>query len=260
MESGLQEALHMRVAKFSEEEWSLRLKLAAFYRLVDWYGWSELIFNHITLRVPAKEKNFLINPYGLHYCQVTASNLVKINLLGAKVDDSNHAINGAGFVIHSAIHGAREDAHCVIHTHTLAGAAVAGKKSGLRHDNLVSFRLQGRIAYHDFEGIMTDESEQPRLVKNLGNKNMLILRTHGLIAIGSTVEETFMTYWRLQRACELQMAMDALQGPNQPIAAKVKADLVRREDALRQPQPGELRIDVFNAMLHKAGIRYTALV
>lgn len=260
MDSGFQEAMQLRADSVAEEEWGIRLKLAAFYRLVDWFEWTELIFNHITMRVPNPEKHFLINPFGLHYCMVTASNLVKIDLAGNKVTPSPYAINGAGFVIHGAIHAARDDAHCVIHTHTLAGVAVAGKKEGLRHDNLVSVRLQGRIAYHDFEGITTDASEQPRLVKNLGDKNMLILRTHGLLAIGETVEQAFMTYWRLQRACELQIAMDSLNGPNQPIDPEVNAALLSREAALRQPQADELKIDIFNAMLKKARIRYTDLV
>ncbi|MDY7545196.1 class II aldolase/adducin family protein [Glaciimonas sp. CA11.2] len=260
MYSDLQEAISMRPEQVGEEEWEHRLKLAAFYRLVDWFGWTELIYNHITLRVTGPETHFLINPFGLHYCQVTASNLVKIDLAGNKVESSKYAINGAGFVIHSAIHAARDDAHCVIHTHTLAGSAVAGKQDGLRYDNLVSVRLKGRIAYHDFEGITTDESEQPRLVKSLGDKNMLILRTHGLLAIGHTVEKAFMNYWRLQRACELQMAMDALQGPNQAIPLKVYEESPMREASIRQPQPDEMPIDIFNAMLHKAGIHYQALV
>ncbi|QRX84953.1 class II aldolase/adducin family protein [Glaciimonas sp. PAMC28666] len=254
----------MRPEHMDAEEWESRLKLAAFYRLVDWFGWTELIYNHITLRVndPAMALNthFLINPFGLHYCQVLASNLVKIDLAGNKVEPSKYPINGAGFVIHSAIHAARDDAHCVIHTHTLAGSAVAGKQDGLRYDNLVSVRLKGRVAYHDFEGITTDESERPRLVKSLGDKNMLILRTHGLLAVGYTVEKAFMHYWRLQRACELQVAMDALQGPNQAIPAQVYEESLEREAAIRQPQPDELPIDIFNAMLQKAGIRYQALV
>ena len=259
MHSGLKEATSSRPHTIPEEEWGLRLKLAAFYRLVDWFGWTELVFNHITLRVPGAQTHFLINPYGLHYCEVTASNLVKIDLQGEKASPSKYPINVAGFLIHGAIHAARHDAHCIVHTHTTAGSAVAGKADGLRHDNLVSVRLQGRIAYHEFEGIVTDKSEQARLVANLGDRNMLILRMHGLLAIGGTVEEAFMTYWRLQRACELQIAMDSLKGPNRPIPASVYEAVPQREAAIRQPQPGEEPLDIFGAMLRKAGIRYEAL-
>ena len=162
-------------------EWELRLELAACYRAFDWMGWSELIYNHITARVPGPARHYLINPYGLWYSEVTASNLVKVNLAGEAVDGSKYPVNRAGFIIHSAIHGAREDAHCVIHTHSTAGSAVACKKEGLRFDNFYSAVLYGEVAYHEFEGVTTDPAEQPRLVASLGKKAVLILRNHGLL-------------------------------------------------------------------------------
>ena len=159
-----------RPADISAEEWALRLELAACYRLFAHLGWSEMIFNHITLRVPGAEPHFLINPYGLHYSEVTARNLVKIDLAGAVIGESAYPINPAGFVIHSAIHANRPDAHCIIHTHTTAGIAVACKKEGLAFDNFYSAQFWGRVAYHDFEGVTTDLAEQQRLVASLAQR------------------------------------------------------------------------------------------
>ena len=242
----------------SAEEWQLRLELAACYRLFDWMGWTELIYNHITVRVPGPERHYLINPYGLWYTEITASNLVKVNLAGEPVDGSRYPVNRAGFVIHSAIHAARDDAHCIIHTHTTAGAAVSCKKGGLRYDNFYSAVLYGQVAYHDFEGGTTDTAEQPRLVNSLGSKPVLILRNHGLLVACPSLPEAFSTYWTLQRACEIQVATDSMQGENLPITQPVLDATPARVQAFSTgPRPGGM---AFDGALRRADIRYEHLV
>lgn len=242
----------------TNEEWVVRLELAACYRAFDWLGWSELIYNHITARVPGSERAYLINPYGLWYSEVTATNLVKINSAGEALDGSKFPVNKAGFVIHSAIHAAREDAHCIIHTHTTAGSAVACKKDGLRYDNFYSAALYGQVAYHDFEGVTTDTAEQPRLVKSLGAKSVLILRNHGLLVACPSIPDAFRTYWTLQLACEVQAATDAMQGENLPVTQNVLDATPERAQAFRNvPRPGGLE---FDALLRRAGIRFEELV
>ena len=243
-----------RPADITPEEWALRLELAACYRLFAHLGWTEMIFNHITLRVPGDEPHFLINPYGLHYSEVTARNLVKIDLDGNVIGTSAYPINPAGFVIHSAIHRHRHDAHCIIHTHTTAGIAVACKADGLAYDNFYSAQFWGRVAYHDFEGVTTDLAEQQRLVASLGNADVLILRNHGLLVVGPSVPEAFIESWSLQRACEVQLAAGSIPGPNQRIPESV----LRAIPAQRKPmQAGHTRPyqPVFDAMLRVAGIR-----
>ena len=259
MEVEMERASRTRPATISEEEWRLRLQLAACYRLVDWFGWSDAIANHISLRLPGAEKAFLINPFGLHYCEVTASNLLKINTAGDKLDESIHPVNKAGFVIHSAIHEARDDAHCVLHTHTTAGMAVACKVGGLRNDNVYSFKLHGKVAYHDFEGVTTDREEQPRLVANLGDKKLLILRNHGLLAMGRTVSQAFYAYWTLQRACEVQVLADSMAGPTLaiPEAAFKAAPTRRTGGANYHAKNADL---VFAALLRKARISFEEVV
>ncbi|MGB2242114.1 MAG: class II aldolase/adducin family protein [Porticoccaceae bacterium] len=204
-------------------ETELRLQLAACYRIFDYMGWSEMIYNHITVKIPGDNEHFLINPYGLHYKEVTASNLVKVDIEGNKIDDGPYPVNPAGMVIHTAIHAARPDIHCIAHTHTTEGMAVACSKEGLRTDNFYSALLNGRIAYHDFEGITVMDDEKPRLVKSLGNKNILILRNHGLLVGGRSIPEAFQTMWGLQRACEVQVATDATGKPSIPINDEVLA-------------------------------------
>jgi ribulose-5-phosphate 4-epimerase/fuculose-1-phosphate aldolase len=201
----------------TDTERALRVRLAACYRVVDHLGWSELIVNHITLRVPGPEHHFLINPYGLRYDEVTASNLVKIDLEGRKIGDNPYPVNPAGFVIHSAIHQARDDAHCVLHTHTTAGIAVATKAQGLNHNTFYGAQFTGRVAYHDFEGLSLRDGEKPRLIASLGDRKALILRNHGLLTTGRTVAEAFYHMWRLQRACESQVASDAMRGDDMPV-------------------------------------------
>lgn len=250
--------IRLKPAAMDAGEWETRLELAALYRAFDWLGWTESIYNHITARVTGAERRYLINPYGLNYNEVTATNLVKVNLAGEAVDGSKYPVNVAGFVIHSAIHAARDDAHCIIHTHSTAGSAVAVKKEGLRYDNFYSAALHGQVAYHDFEGVTTDTGEQPRLVKSFGSKSILILRNHGLLVACGSIPEAYMVYWALQRACEIQVATDGMRGDNLPIAQRVLDETPARAAAFRSgPRPGGLP---FDAVLRRAGIRYEDLI
>ncbi|BAN54801.1 MULTISPECIES: class II aldolase/adducin family protein [Pseudomonas] len=187
-------------------EQRLRQELAACYRLIAHFRMSDLIFTHISLRLPGPEHHFLINPYGLLFDEITASSLVKIDLQGRPVEPSPHPVNPAGFVIHSAIHAAREDAHCVLHTHTRAGCAVAALECGLLPVNQMSMEFYGRVAYHAYEGIALDMDEQQRLVADLGDKPVMILRNHGLLATGGSVAEAFLRMYYLEKACEIQLA------------------------------------------------------
>jgi ribulose-5-phosphate 4-epimerase/fuculose-1-phosphate aldolase len=191
-------------------EWDLRVQLAGCYRLFDHLGWTEMIYNHITVRLPGPEHHFLINPFGLHYCEVTASNLVKIGLDGRIVGPAAHPVNPAGFVIHSAIHAALPQARCIMHTHTTAGMAIASSQRGLVPTNFYGATMVGAVGYHDFEGLTVRDDEKPRLVASLGNKRALILRNHGLLAYGPTIADAFNVMYRLQRACEVQLATAAI--------------------------------------------------
>ena len=249
-----EELLRLKPAAMSGEEWGVRLELAALYRAFDWLGWTESIYNHITARVPGPGRHYLINPYGLNYNEVTATNLVKVNLAGEAVDGAKYPVNKAGFVIHSAIHAAREDAHCIIHTHTTAGSAVAVKRGGLSHDNFYGSTLYGMVAYHDYEGVTTDLAEQPRLVQSLGDKPILILRNHGLLVACPGIPEAYMIYWTLQRACEIQAATAAMRGDDIAVPQRVLDEMPARTAAFRGgPRPGGLP---FDALLRRAGIRY----
>jgi len=209
-------------AGISETEWEARLELASCYRVFDHLGWTELIYNHITLRVPGEDQAFLINPFGLHFSEVTASNLVKIDIDGNKLDDSPYPVNVAGFVQHSAFHRHLPGAHCIMHTHSTAGSAVASLEEGLSLSNFYAGQLAGKIAYHDFEGVTVRGEEGGRLLANLGDKRLMILRNHGLLAMGRTVPEAFLRLWVLQRACEIQVAA-ASMGPLRTIPADVLA-------------------------------------
>jgi ribulose-5-phosphate 4-epimerase/fuculose-1-phosphate aldolase len=239
-ESAVRQARDLPV---SEAERAARVQLAACYRIFHHLGWTEMIFNHITLRVPGAEKLFLINPFGLHYSEITASSLVLIDLEGNPVREANWPVNRAGFVIHSAIHGDLDQAHCVMHTHTTTGMAVACLRDGLSPTNFYAAQLHGGVAYHDFEGITVDEGEKARLVASIGAKKAVILRNHGLLAWGPSLPEAFMTLWTLQRACDVQIASSSAGGLN-PIRESVFAQTVRESG------PGEKRTceDVFAAM------------
>jgi ribulose-5-phosphate 4-epimerase/fuculose-1-phosphate aldolase len=227
----------------SDAERAARVQLAACYRIFNHLGWVEMIFNHITLRVPGPEKLFLINPFGLHYSEITASSLLLIDIEGNPVRETPWPVNRAGFVIHSAIHGNVESAHCVMHTHTTTGMAVACQKDGLSPTNFYAAQLYGGVAYHDFEGITVEEGEKTRLLASIGQKKAVILRNHGLLAWGPSVPEAFMTLWTLQRACDVQIAASAAGNLN-PIHRDVFSQTVRESG------PGEKRTceDVFAAM------------
>jgi ribulose-5-phosphate 4-epimerase/fuculose-1-phosphate aldolase len=189
----------------SEEEWQRRVELAAAYRLVAHFGWDDLIFTHISARVPGSEHHFLINPYGMLFEEITASSLVKVDLSGTPVMDTPHSINPAGFTIHSAIHAAREDALCVMHTHSLNGVAVSAQRGGLLPLSQQSIFVLASLAYHDYEGVALNEDEKPRLVRDLGDKHYLMLRNHGLLTVASNVPDAFLFMYLFEAACTIQV-------------------------------------------------------
>jgi len=192
--------------RVSAEEWETRVDLAACYRLVDHYGMTEMVANHISARVPGTDDQFLINPYGMFYDEITASSLVKIDLQGnVLLDPTEYGINRAGYVIHSAVHAGRPDVSCVVHTHTIAGMAVSAMKRGLLPLAQTSMRF-ARIGYHDYEGVALNLEERERLVRDLGDHEGLILRNHGLLVVGASIPEAFNSVYRLERACQVQVA------------------------------------------------------
>ncbi len=234
------------------DEWAARVQLAACYRVFDMLGWTEMIYNHITVRLPdsvsGAAKQFLINPFGLHYSEVTASNLLKIDVQGNKLDDNPWPVNPAGFPVPSAIHEGIPDAHCVMHTHTTAGLAVACTEGGLAQNNFYSAQLHGLVAYHDFEGITIHADEAPRLLENIGSKPAVILRNHGLLSWGRTLPLAFVRLWTLQRACEVQVTQAAL-GPAIPVPVAVAEKTV--QDSFQWDQKFGAGQDVFDALVRR---------
>ena len=190
-------------------ERAIRVDLAAAYRLVALFGWDDLVFTHISARVPGPEHHFLINPFGWMFEEITASSLVKVDLDGQVVGETKEMVNPAGFTIHSAVHDARIDAGCVMHLHTVAGTAVSSQEAGLLPLNQTSMLLNGKVAYHDFEGVALDHDERPRLVADLGDKSAMILRNHGTLVTGASVAEAFTTMYFLERSCAMQVAAQA---------------------------------------------------
>jgi len=212
-------------ARVSAEEWELRVNLAACYRLVARYGMTDLIYNHITARVPGPEHHILINAYGMLYEEVTASSLIKVDLAGNIIDKDEHpySVNAAGYIIHSAVHEARDDAQCVIHTHTPAGIAVSAVEEGLLPLSQTAMRFHGHVAYHDYEGPAFNRGEKGRLVKHLGDKNAMILRNHGLLVAAPSIPQAFnLIYW-LEQACRIQVQILSTQRPLHKAAKKVVA-------------------------------------
>jgi ribulose-5-phosphate 4-epimerase/fuculose-1-phosphate aldolase len=189
----------------SDAEWQLRVDLAACYRIIALYGWDDLVFTHISVRVPGPEEHFLINPYGWLFEEITASSLVKVNLAGEIVLATDNMVNPAGFVIHSAIHSARHDVACVLHTHTKAGVAVSAQADGLLPISQASLFPYATLAYHDYEGVALNDDEKPRLVADLGDNNALILRNHGLLTTGATIADAFLMMYVLETACQTQI-------------------------------------------------------
>jgi ribulose-5-phosphate 4-epimerase/fuculose-1-phosphate aldolase len=193
----------------SAQEWALRVQLAACYRLVALYGWSDLVFTHISARVPGPEHHFLINPYGLMFDEITASSLVKVDARCNKVIDSPFPVNPAGFTIHSCIHDARHDVACVLHTHSRAGVAVSAQKCGVLPISQQSTFVLASIAYHDYEGVALRDDEKPRLVNDLGDKTFFVLRNHGLLTVGKSVPEAFLSMYTFENACRIQIDAQA---------------------------------------------------
>ena len=224
----------------SQEEWQVRVDLAAAYRLVAHYGWDDLVFTHISARVPGPEHHFLINPYGMMFEEITASSLVKVDLEGKIVMESGYSINPAGFTIHSAVHAAREDALCVMHLHTDNGIAISAQKKGLLPISQQSLFVLSSLGYHDYEGLALNDDEKPRLVADLGRKTFLILRNHGLLTVGPTVADAFLSMFLMERACKIQIL--AQSGGNElvPIDEKIFAQIPSQEVIVTQGLGGRL--------------------
>ena len=204
-------------SQVSAEEWQQRVDLAACYRLVAQFGWDDLIFTHISARVPGPEHHFLINPYGMLFEEITASSLVKVDLQGNKVMDSEYDINPAGFTIHSAIHAAREDAKCVLHIHSINGVAVSAQKEGVLPISQQSILVLSSLAYHDYEGVALREDEKPRLVADMGDKSFLMLRNHGLLTAADNIPDAFLFMYFFEAACMVQVRAQAGGGELIPI-------------------------------------------
>ncbi len=224
----------------SAEEWNQRVDLAAAYRLVALYGWDDLVFTHISARVPGPEHHFLINPYGMMFEEITASSLVKVDLEGQIMMESEYQINPAGFTIHSAVHAARADALCVMHLHTDCGIAVSAQEKGLLPISQQSLFVLLSLGYHDYEGLALNDEEKPRLVNDLGNNTSLILRNHGLLTVGKTVAEAFLSMFLLERACRIQIM--AQSGANKliSISPEVLAVIKAQEAIVTKGSPGKL--------------------
>ena len=226
--------------KVSEAEWQLRVDLAAAYRLIAHYGWDDMIFTHLSVRIPGPEHHFLINPFGALFDEITASSLVKVDVNGEKVEDSPMPVNPAGFTIHSAIHEAREDAQCVMHTHTVAGVAVAAHSEGLLPLSQQSLFPLSSLAYHDYEGIAVREDEKSRLVADLGTANFMILRNHGLLTCAPTVADAFLFMYVMQKACEIQVAALAGDRPLTPVPQPIIDKIQSEGDKVTSSQGGLL--------------------
>ena len=232
----------------STEEWQARVDLAALYRLVAYHGWDDLIFTHISMRVPGPEHHFLINPYGLLFEEITASSLVKVDLEGEIVSETPYAINPAGFTIHSAIHAARDDAKCVMHLHTDQGVAVSAQKGGLLPLSQTAMIAMNDIAYHDYEGVALNHDERERIVADLGDKNTLILRNHGTLTCGGSAAQTYLRMFFLERACKMQIMAQAggelnlcgddvqevVRGQSNPVGMSIVADRLTWPAVLRR--------------------------
>jgi ribulose-5-phosphate 4-epimerase/fuculose-1-phosphate aldolase len=224
----------------SEAEWQARVDLAAAYRLVALYGWDDLIFTHLSLRVPGPEHHFLINPYGMMFEEITASSLVKIDLQGEKVSPSPYFVNPAGFTIHSAVHAAREDALCVIHLHTHYGIAVSAQKTGLLPISQQSLFALASLAYHDYEGLALNPDEKQRLVDDLGDRNNMILRNHGLLTVGENPAEAFLSMYILEAACRIQILSQAGGGELSPVPQSILRKVAQQLDAVTVGQGAQL--------------------
>ena len=239
-------------------EAELRIQLAAAYRLVEHFGWNESIYGHLTMRVPGPERHFLINPFGLRYGEVRASNLVKITLEGEIVGDSEWSVNAAGYAIHGAIHKGAPEAHCVMHTHSPAGMAVAALECGLLPISLDATLFHGTVGYHAYEGAVVSEGEKARLVRDLGRNRALILRNHGLVTVGRTIAEAFLYLHRLETACKTQVDALAMNSALSHVPEDVCEKSAREIDAfsLHANDIGALEFAAYMRMLDQSGAGY----
>ena len=224
----------------SEQEWQTRVDLAASYRAVAMFGWDDLVFTHISARIPGPEHHFLINPYGLMFEEITASSLVKVDLQGNKVMDSDFEINPAGFIIHSAVHEAREDANCVMHLHTAAGIAVAATKAGLLPLSQQSLFPLSSLSYHDYEGVALNPDEKSRLVADLGQTNFMILRNHGLLTCADTIADAFLGMYLLECSCQIQLKAQASGQELNLISPKILAGIQAQAKQVTRSAGGAL--------------------
>ena len=231
------------------DEWEIRQKLAHCYHLVDYFGWTETIFNHISARVPGKEHHYLVNPFGLNYSEVTPENLLKVDLDGNKVETSEYEANPAGFALHSAVHGARDDIHCLIHTNTTPISAIVQKKDGFKYDSFYGAQLYGRVGYHAFEGITLFKEEKQRMLQSMGTHHILVLRNHGIAVGESSIEKAFFLLWTVQRAAEIQCQADAMQGEDVLLDQSVKEKCAALTATLIQDSGFATLF--FNAMVRK---------
>jgi ribulose-5-phosphate 4-epimerase/fuculose-1-phosphate aldolase len=234
---------------WTDEEWTLRVQLAQFYHLVDFLGWTEMIFNHISARVPGSTSHYLVNPFGLYYDEITPQNLLKVDLSGNIVEPSAYPANPAAFALHSAIHGARDDVHCVVHTHTTAISAIALKQDGFGHDDFYGAQLFGRVAYHSFEGITIFSDEKTRMVASLGDKHVLVMRNHGIAVCERDIPRTFMLLWTVQRAAEIQCQAGMLPGRNVSLSDEVRSRCTESVNYLIED--ASVATNLFDAVIHK---------
>ena len=245
----------------SKEEWDVRVDLAAFYRTIPYFGWDDLIFTHISARVPGTEDHFLINPYGFLFDEITASNLVKVDINGKIISETNNPINPAGFIIHSAIHEARSDAHCIVHLHSDDGVAVASLKDGLLPLAQTGMLVRNQIAYHDYEGPSLYLDERERLARSLGTKHIMILRNHGLMTVGKTVAAAFQRLYRLERACQVQIDAGAAGNLNvisDNLAAKSGVDTNAFSESVKGFGFGELEYAALMRKVDRIDASYAA--
>ncbi|MBV8603410.1 MAG: class II aldolase/adducin family protein [Pelomonas sp.] len=234
--------------KVSDAEWQLRCDLAAAYRLVALHGWSDLVFTHISARLPGAGHRFLINPYGLLFEEITASSLVAVDQDGNKLQDTPFPVNRAGFVIHSAVHAAREDAQCVLHTHTRAGVAVSAQAGGVLPISQQSTFVLASLAYHDYEGVALHDAEKPRLQADLGAANYLMLRNHGLLTVGTSIADAFLSMYMFESSCQIQLAAQAGGGALTRIPQPILDGVAASMRAQTQGQGGAF---VWPALLRK---------
>ena len=248
----------VRTIELVPSEAELRQQLAAAYRLVEHFGWNESIYGHLTVRVPGPERHFLINPYGLRYGEVTASNLVKITLGGEIVGESEWPVNAAGYAIHGAIHSQAPEAHCVMHTHSPAGMAVAALECGLLPISLDATLFHGTVGYHEYEGAIVSEDEKERLVQDLGRNRALILRNHGLVTVGRTIAEAFLYLHRLETACKTQVDALAMNSALSYVPDEISAQSARQIDdfSTHVSDIGALEFQAYMRMLDQMGAGY----